>query len=336
VRRGAVARIVLAGLAVGVVVSLVAVLIPWLPDSASEQMDRIAFVYWFATVICIAIFALVAGMTIYAVRAFRVQPDDLSDGPPIHGNTRLEIAWTVVPSILVIAIGIVSAVVLTRNGEAGTNPLKIHVYAQQFAWRFEYPASGNLKSNELVMPLGRTVLFEMEAADVIHSFFIPEMGQKQDVVPGIETSLVVTPTRTGEFALVCTELCGLGHATMRAPVRVVSQTDFTAWVKEQQSGSGGGGAAGGASVFAAQGCGSCHAFEPAGSTATIGPELNDLAAAAKTAGKPEDEFVRESIVDPGAYIAPGYQDGVMPGNYGKSLTPAEIDGLVTYLAEKKG
>jgi cytochrome c oxidase subunit II len=336
VRRGAVARIILAGLVVGVLVTLVAVLIPWLPDSASEQMDRIEFVYWFATVICIGIFALVAGMTIYAVRAFRVQPDDLSDGPPIHGNTRLEILWTVVPSVLVIAIGIVSAVVLTRNGEAGTNPLKIHVYAQQFSWRFEYPASGNLKTNELVMPLGRTVQFEMESADVIHSFFIPEMGQKQDLVPGIETSIVVTPTRTGRFALVCTELCGLGHSTMRAPVRVVSQSDFTAWVKEQRSGSGGGGGADGSAVFASQGCGSCHTFAPAGSNGKIGPDLDNLAKAAATAGKSEAEFVRESIVDPGAYIAPGYQDGVMPGSYGKSLSPAEIGGLVKYLTETKG
>ncbi len=336
VRRGAVARIIVAGLVVGVLVLLVAVLIPWLPDSASEQMDRIEFVYWFVTVISIAIFALVAGMTIYAVRAFRVQPDDLTDGPPIHGNTRLEIAWTVVPAVLVIAIGIVSAVVLTRNGEAGTNPLKINVYAQQFSWRFEYPASGDLKTNELVMPLGRTVQFELEAVDVIHSFFIPEMGQKQDLVPGIQTSVVVTPTRTGKFALVCTELCGLGHATMRAPVRVVSPSDFAAWVKEQQSGSGGGGKADGATTFASQGCGSCHTFAPAGSNGKIGPDLGDLAKAAEVAGKPEEEFVRESIVDPGAYIAPGYQDGVMPGSYGKSLSTAEIDGLVTYLTEKKG
>jgi cytochrome c oxidase subunit 2 len=335
VRRGAVTQIVLVGLVVGVLVTLVAVLIQWLPDSASEQMDRISFVYWFATAICIVIFALVAAITIYSVKAFRVQPDDLSDGAPIHGSTKLEIAWTVVPAVLVIAIGVVSAVVLARNGEAGTNPLKVHVYAQQFAWRFEYPATNNLKSEELVLPLGRTVEFELESPDVIHSFFINEMGQKQDAVPGIDTTIVVTPTRSGDFALVCTELCGLGHATMRAPVRVVSQAEFAKWLKDQQAG-GGGGPADGASVFAAQGCGSCHAFAPAGSAGTIGPGLDDLASAAEKAGKPEAEFVREAIVNPGVYVAPGFQDGVMPGTYSKSLSEAEIDALVTYLTEAQG
>ena len=138
----------------GVLVSLVAVPIQWLPTSASEEMDRIAFVYWFATVICIAIFALVAAVIVYSVRTFRAQPDDDSDGPPIHGHTGLEIVWTVIPAVLVTAIAIVSAIVLARNGEAGTNPLQVNVFAQQFAWRFEYPQHANPRSGELVLPSG--------------------------------------------------------------------------------------------------------------------------------------------------------------------------------------
>jgi cytochrome c oxidase subunit 2 len=168
----------------------------------------------------------------------------------------------------------------------------------------------------------------MTSADVIHSFWIPEMGQKQDLVPGIATSLIVTPTRTGTFPLVCTELCGLGHATMRSPVRVLSQAGFDAWVKERQSGDGG---ATGAAVFTSAGCGGCHAFKPAGSSAAIGPSLDDLAAAAEKTGEPLDAFVKESIVEPGKVIAPGYADGVMPTNYGDSLSAEEIDALVQYL-----
>ena len=164
---------------------------------------------------------------IYSVITFRSPPEDESDGPSIHGHTGLEIAWTVVPAILVIAIGVVSAVVLSQNGDAGTNPMTIKVFAQQFAWRFEYPGEKNLKSNELVHAASTaTSRSSCQSADVIHSFWIPAMGQKQDVVPGIDTSIVITPTRTGTFTLICTELCGLGHATMRAPVRVVSQADF--------------------------------------------------------------------------------------------------------------
>jgi cytochrome c oxidase subunit II len=317
------------GIVATILVSLVAVLIPWLPDSASEQMDRITFTYWFATVICIGIFAVVAAVIVYSLIAFRAQPDDDSDGPPIHGHTGLEIAWTAVPAVLVIAIGIVTAVVLSQNANAGSNPLTIKVFAQQFAWRFEYPGQGNLKSYELVMPLDRDVKFEMTAADVIHSFWIPEMGQKQDVLPGVETTIVVTPTKAGSYSLICTELCGLGHATMRAPVRVLSKTDFAAWVTQQQGPSGGG--ADGKAVFANNGCGGCHTFEPAGSDGAIGPDLDDLAAAAKAAGKPLDEFVRESIVDPSAEITPGFKDGVMPKTFGESLSPEEIDALVAFL-----
>ncbi len=122
------------------------------------------------------------------------------------------------------------------------------------------------------------------------------MGQKQDLVPGIDTSIVITPTRTGTFSLICTELCGLGHATMRAPVRVLSQPDFAAWVKEQQAGGGKGGS--GAAVFASAGCGGCHAFTPAGTNGAVGPNLDNVAADAKKAGEDPAAYVRESIVDP--------------------------------------
>lgn len=316
------------GIVVAILVTLVAVLIPWLPTSSSRQMDRIEFLYWFATVISIAIFSLVAAVIIYSVLTFRAAPEDESDGPSIHGHTGLEVAWTMVPALLVVSVGVLSAVVLSQNGNAGTNPLRVNVFAQQFAWRFEYPQQGKLRSGELVLPKGRSVQLEMTSADVIHSFWIPEMGQKQDLVPGIQTKVVVTPTRTGSFTLICTELCGLGHATMRAPVRVLSPNAFTAWVKQQQQpGSGGSGAA----VFASAGCGSCHTFGPAGSTGKIGPSLDDLTAAAAAAGQPLDEFVHDSIVDPGKVIAAGYQNGVMPANYAQSHSAEEINALVRYL-----
>jgi cytochrome c oxidase subunit 2 len=333
VRRGAIVRILGLGIVITILVGLVAVLIPWLPDPASEQMKRIEDVYWFATIICIGIFALVMSVLIYSVMTFRAAPEDESDGPSIHGHTGLEIIWTVVPAILVIAIGVVSAVVLSQNGDAGKNPMTIKVFAQQFSWRFEYPGSNGLKSYELVMPVDRNITFELQSADVIHSFWIPAMGQKQDVVPGIDTSIVITPTRTGKFPLVCTELCGLGHATMRSPVNVVSQTDFDKWVEEQQSDSGG--AADGAAVFSAAGCGGCHAFKPANTNGAIGPDLDNVAADAKKAGEDPAAYVKESIVDPNKVIATGYSKGVMPGDFGKSLSPKEIDALVTYLTAGK-
>lgn len=327
-RRGSIVRITVYGVIAGILASVVALLVPWLPTSASEEMDRIEFVFWFTTAICVGVFAVVAAAIGYSVLKFRVQPDDDTDGPPIHGHTGLEIVWTAIPAILVTAISIVSAVVLARNDDHGSDPLRIAVTAQQFAWKFEYPGDGKVVSGELVLPVDRAVKLTLHSVDVIHSFWVPEFGQKSDAVPGIETTLVITPTRLGEYSLVCTELCGLGHSTMRAPVRVVEQDEYEQYLASEASG-GGADETSGETVFASAGCGGCHAFEPAGSDMQVGPDLN----AVDTGGRPLDEFLREAIVDPNAGIAAGYQPDVMPSTYAKSLTEQQLDALVQYLAE---
>jgi len=232
VRKGTVQLVAIA-VVIGVLVTLVAVLFQWLPTSASEEFDRIQDIYWFATIISIGIFSLVAAVVVYSVWKWRVPVDDDADGPPIHGHTGLEIVWTAVPAILVIAIGIASAVVLSENGQAGERPLEVEAVGQQFTWKFVYSDYDDVTSGELVLPVGREARFTMRSVDVIHSFWVPNFGQKQDAVPGIETTILVTPKRTGEFAVICAELCGLGHATMRAKARVVTQSEFDAWVKEQ-------------------------------------------------------------------------------------------------------
>jgi len=234
VRKGIV-QLVAIGVVIGVITALVAVLFQWLPASASEEFDRIQAIYWFATWMSVVIFSIVAAVVVYSVWKWRVPPDDDAEGPPIHGHTGLEIAWTAVPAILVIALGIVSAVVMSENGQARDDALQVRATGQQFAWKFEYPELGEFSTGELVLPVDQQARFTMEAVDVIHSFWVPNFGQKMDAVPGIETTINVTPTETGEFAVVCAELCGLGHATMRAKARVVTQAEFDAWIEEQDA-----------------------------------------------------------------------------------------------------
>lgn len=233
--RKGIVQLVAIGIVIAIGVTLVAVLFQWLPTSASEEFDRIQDIYWFATVMSIVIFALVSAVVVYSVWKWRVPPDDDAEGPPIHGHTGLEIAWTAVPAILVIALGIVSAFVLSENGEARDDALQVKAIGQQFAWKFEYPEHGEFSSGELVLPVGRQAHFTMEAVDVLHSFWVPNFGQKMDAVPGIETEINVTPTRVGEYEVVCAELCGLGHATMRAKARVVTQAEFDQWIEEQRA-----------------------------------------------------------------------------------------------------
>jgi cytochrome c oxidase subunit 2 len=335
-RKGSIASLVGIGLIAGGIAAAVALGFQWIPTPASEEADRISFLFWFVVVICIVIFALVAAVIVYCVTHFRAAPDDDSDGPPIHGNTTLEIWWTLIPTVLVTAIGIVSAIVLARNDAAGSNPLRVDVTAQQFAWSFSYPEAKGLTTGTLRLPLGRSVVLHLQSKDVIHSFWVPEFSQKEDTVPGLDTSLHITPNRLGTFSVICTELCGLGHSVMRTTAIVMKPAAFDRWLKGQTKavGSPTAGVAG-AAVFKNNDCGSCHTFKPAGATGKIGPDLDNLAKYAQQAGKPLDDFVHESIVDPNAYVQPGFPKNVMPPTY-KSLPKQQLDALVQYLTAKKG
>ncbi len=324
----------LVGVAVGAALAMVAVFIPWLPDAASEQADIIDSVYWAVTIICVVVFAVVAGVSAYAIYKFRAPPGDMDDGSPIHGNTGLEIVWTLIPTVLVIGIAIFSGIALAQSEDLPPDHRTIEVTAEQFAWTFTYPdieveGGKPLTTGELVLPINQTVGFEITSKDVIHSFWVPQWRMKQDAVQGITTRTTVKPTELGTFPVICTELCGLGHAIMRSQAVVLSEADFEAWVKEQQRLAREGGSVQGKELFTQQ-CGSCHTLADAGTQGQVGPNLDDV-----LQGKDAD-FIHESIVNPSAEIAPGFQDGVMPGNYGETFTQPQLDGLVEYLLEATG
>jgi cytochrome c oxidase subunit II len=334
-----VTQLVLIGALFGAAATAVAYFVPWLPASDAKEADRIHFVFWFTTAICIAIFALVASVITYSVITFRARPDDDGDGLPLHGSTGLEIVWTAVPAVLVTAISIVAGVVLVQNSHAGSNALRVDVTAQQFVWSFSYPEQGGLVSPTLNIPVDRPVELHLSSKDVIHSFWVPEFSQKQDAVPGIVTKLVITPTHVGTYPVVCTELCGLGHALMRAQAVVTDQAGFDKWVQKQKQAANGPPGQAGATVFNAQGCGSCHTLAAAKTTGKIGPDLDNLPADAKKAGKPLEAYTRESIVAPNKYIVPGFPPGVMPPNYEQTIPKDQLDALVQYLvtsSQKKG
>jgi cytochrome c oxidase subunit 2 len=250
VRAGPLIRVILVALVLAAAATAVAILIPWLPAQASEEGERIDFVFWFVTAICIGIFAIVAAISAYSMVKFRARPDDDSDGPPIHGHTGIEIAWTVVPLILVVAMLVVSSVALARNDRVPANHVRVEVLGQQFAWLFAYPRTGMQVDDDklacierstgqiseecqvsphLRLPVDQSARLYMTARDVIHSFWVPEFRQKQDLVPGLTTAITITPTKVGEYPVVCTELCGLGHALMRSRAIVMEQAEFDAW-----------------------------------------------------------------------------------------------------------
>jgi len=359
-RRGSIAALLGIGLVAGGVAAAVAIVPTWLPVSASREAGRIHFVIWFVVVICVVLFSIVAAAMVYSVLRFRVRDDDFEDGPPVHGHTGLEITWTVIPFLLVTAIAIVSAIVLSRNDAQAEDTLRIDVTAQQFEFTFSYPEAHNVTSPVLRLPKGRSVELYMRSLDVIHSVFVPQFSQKEDVVPGLVTTLHITPTRLGTFPLECTELCGLGHSLMRSQAVVMTPAAFNSWLRQQEksaapppsssssttgttgttsTSTSSSSSAAGLSAFNANGCSSCHTLSAAGATATIGPDLDKLVSYAKQAKQPLAAFVHQSIVDPEAYIQPGYPKGLMPTTFGQQLTKTQLDALVTFLvqsAQKSG
>src|SRR5436309_4385537 len=176
-RRGPIFALLGIGTVAGAIAAAVAVLLPWLPPVASTERGRIDVVFWFTVSICILIFAIVVAVLLYSVVRFRAAPDDDSDGPPIHGHTGLEITWTLIPTVLVTAIGIVSAIVLSRDDAVAKNALHIQVIAQQFTWTFKYPDAHGLTSATLVLPNGREAVLDFQSRDVIHAFFVPEFRE---------------------------------------------------------------------------------------------------------------------------------------------------------------
>jgi cytochrome c oxidase subunit 2 len=214
----------------------VALIIPWWPTDASSQASNIHTLYDVLLIVSVPIFVLVETVVLYSVWKFRMKPgEEEKDGPPIHGNTRLEVVWTALPAVLILGLCTYAYTVLRSNEKTHPGSLVVNVTERQFAFEFSYPRANGKQvvSPILYLPVNKPVLFEIRSLDVIHSFFVPEFSEKIDAVPGITTQLRVTPTRVGAYPAECTELCGAGHSLMRAPVRVVSDSSFNSWLSSQ-------------------------------------------------------------------------------------------------------
>ena len=219
----------------------------WFGDAASEEAEPIDRLFDVMVVLSSFVFSIVMVMFGYAIWRYRAKPGDESDGEPIHGNTKLEIAWTVIPTVIVLFGAVYSWIVLDDIEAKDPGRMRVDVTAQQFKWSFEYPEAG-VTSNELHVPVDRQLQIHASALDVLHSFWVPEWRIKRDLVPTggggdeVDNEFVVTPNEEGTFSLVCTELCGAGHATMRAFVYVEPEQKFEAWLAKESKADGASGA----------------------------------------------------------------------------------------------
>ncbi len=322
--------------AIGIAVSLA---IDWFPTEGSTAAKKVDNLYDVLLIASVPVFVLVMSVAIYSVLAFRARPGDMSDGEPIHGNTRLEIVWVTIPFMLVSGLAIYGWVVLNDIEAKQPDAMTVNVTGRQFTWSFDYPDEGKVKSNQLYLPKDRPVEFHIHTKDVIHSFWVPEFRLKSDAVPGLTTKVRLTPSRLGRYSVVCAELCGIGHSAMRQAVRVVSPRRFDSWLAQRQQAARREGELGeGRRLFTGVGCAGCHTLADAGSSAQTGPPLEGLGEIfqKRRRGQSLSEYLRESIVDPKAFVVSGFSPEGMPANYGKQLSKEELDTLVRYLERTTG
>jgi cytochrome c oxidase subunit 2 len=351
--------------AIGIFLGLI---IPWFPAKASTQAGKVHTLYDVLIIATVPIFVLVITVILFSVALFRMRPgDELKDGPPIHGNTRLEVVWTAVPAILIVGMCAYAYTVLRTNEETKKDAMTVNVTERQFAFEFSYaPTNGKtVVSPILYVPKGEPVVFKIRSLDVVHSFFVPDFSEKLDAVPGITTTLRVTPTRLGDYPAECTELCGAGHGLMRAAVRVVTPQAFRTWLASQpgnapppigappanavpgvpgasssssstssasssssSSSSAGAGAAAGKALFAGSaGCGACHTLAAAGTTGTVGPNLTQRLA--RDCALPASKKIRGASLTQCITTAIEHPYAYIPSGFRAGIMPSNFAQTLT-------
>jgi cytochrome c oxidase subunit II len=289
--------------------------------------DKQAELYWLVFWIAVGVFVIVEGLLVYALYRFRRRgPDDTPR--QIHGNTRLEILWTIIPALLLAGVAVPTVGTIFDLAQTPTDALEVRVTAHQWWWEVEYPSLDVVTANEIHVPTDQPVAFTLESKDVIHSFSVPRLAGKQDVIPGRTNTLTIVAPRAGTYFGQCQEFCGLSHAQMRFRVVAQEPGDFQAWVDGQRPPA--------TSMPPPEientvtgTCMSCHTITGVGESlgARPAPDLTHLAgretiAAGLLNNDPED--LARWLANP-----PGLKAGSKMPDY--DLTDDQIDALVEYL-----
>jgi len=211
------------------------------PVAAAEQATLIDDAFTLLTLLAVPVFAMVVAFLLYSAFSFRRRVGDRADGPPIRGNNKITVAWLAASPALTIPVIIhpgITGINELRQHDGKPVDLVVQVEGSRFAWSLIYPEQKIKARKELVLPIDAVTRFKISSRDVIHSFWIPAFRIKIDAVPGLETTIVATPDKLGtyddniNFRVQCAEVCGLGHAKMSIPVRVVEQEEFDEWIAQ--------------------------------------------------------------------------------------------------------
>lgn len=295
------------------------------------EFGRIQTALW-ATVTwwTVGIMVVVFGALTFILIRYRERPDS-PEPKPIYGSAKLEIAWTVIPALIILAIAVptIRAIFATQP-EAPEDALVIEAIGHQWWWEFRYPEQDIITANEFYVPVGRPIALKLRSADVIHSFWIPNLGAKIDMIPGRTNAIEVRADSPGEYRGQCAEFCGMQHAQMAFIVVVEQPTAFSAWLESQRTPAAPPAdpvAVRGLQTFIEVGCAACHTIRGTPADGTVGPDLTHLAS-------------RSTLAAGSLPNSPGHLGGwivnpqrIKPGNNmpGASLEPIELRALLRYL-----
>jgi cytochrome c oxidase subunit 2 len=309
-----------------------------LPVAASTQAKPIDWMWNLILIVMSFFFSLIVVPMAYSLVVFRRRRGETGDGAHFEGNTTLELLWSSIPLVIVVAFSVIGAQNLTDTLSRDPNAMVIKVTGIQWSWRFEYPADPAtglvVVSDELHLPVNQQVLLRMTSSDVIHSFWVPEFRVKQDLVPGRFTELVITPTQLGDdFKVRCAELCGTSHAYMEKPVVVSTMEDYVAWLAgELETAKLAAASPEGFGQLLVQqnGCTACHSLT--GGT-LVGPTWLGLFGSEVTLSDgstviADEAFISESIQNPQAKIVKGFETQQMV-QY--TFTSDELAAIVAYI-----
>ncbi len=307
-----------------------------MPPGGSTIAGEVDALFYFMVYASIALFAIVVfGMIFFSLRYRHKSQEQDSTTPGITHNTKLELLWSVIPTIMVIIVFFWGFNVYLKMNVVPKDAIEIKVTGQKWFWTFDYPEGINMV-NELVVPVGKPIKLLMSSRDVIHSFFVPDFRIKMDVLPNRYTITWFEATGIGEHNLFCAEFCGDSHSDMIGKVKVVSEREYDAWL---ETGAGGGEDMPadklGEKLFRTRACYTCHSVE---GKAAVGPHLNGVFGKSVRLkdGKTvtvDENYIRESVLEPQASIVDGFQP-VMP-TYQGILNDRQIDALIAYIKSLK-
>ncbi len=306
----------------------------WLPPEGSTLAANVDSLFYFIFYAAAVFFFVVTILSIFfAIRYRRRGKRELTPG--ISHNTRLEITWTVIPSLLFIVVFLWGFNGYLKMRVIPKDAMEVRVTAQKWFWSFDYPEGVN-SVGELVVPAGQPVKLVMSSQDVIHSFYVPDFRVKMDVLPNRYTMVWFEAPVPGEHQLFCAEYCGKGHSEMLGKVRVLPEREYEAWLQANASaGKGMTLEEFGKKLYKTKGCITCHSID---GSANTGPTFKNVFGHEVKLNngqtvKVDENYIRESILTPLAKVVAGYQP-VMPPFQG-ILKPREVDALVAYIKSLK-